>query len=74
VRFVSAEDAYLSPTNGGPRMYINMEDYVKYTGHYNTQFQVGPEVTSTTIQVPADSHRAGGQHNYQATANATQGE
>ncbi len=32
VRFVSGEDFYLSNTHGGPRMYVNMEDYVSPQG------------------------------------------
>jgi hypothetical protein len=41
VRFVNAETAYLSPTNGGARMYINMEDHVSYnTGRPNVEFLV----------------------------------
>lgn len=28
VRFVAGERGYLSNTNGGPRLYINMEDYI----------------------------------------------
>ena len=30
LRFVKTEPGLLSPTNGGPRAYINVEDYVKY--------------------------------------------
>jgi hypothetical protein len=42
VRFVAGEQAYLSPTSGGPRMYINLEDYVSGATHkVNQQFQVG---------------------------------
>lgn len=41
IRFISAEDAYLSPTNGGPRMYINLEDHLSYnTGKLNKEFLV----------------------------------
>ncbi|CAD7703073.1 unnamed protein product [Ostreobium quekettii] len=32
IRFVSQEEGLLSPTNDGPRMYINMEDYRYYNG------------------------------------------
>eukprot|EP00884_Botryococcus_braunii_P005954 jgi/Botrbrau1/1535/Bobra.0107s0023.1 len=39
VRFVNSEKAYLSPTNGGARMYVNMEDHVSYnTGRPNVEF------------------------------------
>eukprot|EP00210_Caulerpa_lentillifera_P006113 g5840.t1 len=39
IRFVSEEDAYLSNTHGGPRMFINLEDYVSYnSGNGNKQF------------------------------------
>lgn len=30
LRFVRAEPGLLSPTNGGARAYINVEDYIKY--------------------------------------------
>lgn len=32
VRFVKEETALLAPTNGGARLYINMEDYNSKTG------------------------------------------
>jgi hypothetical protein len=49
VRFVAGERAYLSNTQGGPRMYINIEDYLTYaTGKTNKEFQVGALVLSTT--------------------------
>ena len=32
IRFVSGEPFYLSPSNGGPVMYINYEDYVQPSG------------------------------------------
>lgn len=39
IRFVTEEDFYLSPTHGGPRMYVNMEDYLSLsTGQPNQQF------------------------------------
>jgi hypothetical protein len=39
VRFISGEDFYLSPTHGGPRMYVNMEDYVsRSSGKPNDKF------------------------------------
>jgi hypothetical protein len=39
IRFVDGEDFYLSPSNGGPRMYVNIEDYVSLsTGQPNKEF------------------------------------
>ncbi len=32
-RFVKGEDGYLSNTNGGPRMYMNLEDFVLCVTH-----------------------------------------
>ena len=41
IRFVSQDTGYLSPTSDGPRMFVNLEDYLSHTtGHPNTQFQV----------------------------------
>jgi hypothetical protein len=41
IRFVSQETGYLSPTSDGPRMFVNLEDYLSHTtGQPNTQFQV----------------------------------
>lgn len=31
LRFVNGEDPYLAMSNGGPRMYINMEDHVSHS-------------------------------------------
>eukprot|EP01023_Acetabularia_acetabulum_P065410 TRINITY_DN8655_c0_g1_i3.p1 TRINITY_DN8655_c0_g1~~TRINITY_DN8655_c0_g1_i3.p1 ORF type:complete len:582 (+),score=94.72 TRINITY_DN8655_c0_g1_i3:131-1876(+) len=39
VRFVGEEDAYISNTNGGPRMYVNIEDHLIHNGRNNQQFQ-----------------------------------
>ena len=40
IRFVREEDAYLSNTNGGPRAYVNLEDYLSYnTRRTNKHFQ-----------------------------------
>lgn len=40
IRFVSQETGYLSPTSDGPRMFVNLEDYLSHTtGQPNTQFQ-----------------------------------
>lgn len=39
VRFVSGEEFYLSPSNGGPVMYVNIEDYLtKTSGEENWRF------------------------------------
>ena len=39
-RFVKGEDAYLSNNHGGPRMHMNLEDFVLYsTGVRNSAFQ-----------------------------------
>ena len=38
--FTHTQEFYLAPTRGGPRMYINLEDYIsKSSGQPNTQFQ-----------------------------------
>lgn len=40
IRFITAEDFYLSPCHGEPHMYINFEDYVSLsTGRPNEQFE-----------------------------------
>ena len=31
LRFVNEEDPYLAASNGGPRMYINMEDHLSHS-------------------------------------------
>ena len=42
VRFGAATDAYIGNTNGGPRMYFNIEDHLSHsTGERNTAFEVG---------------------------------
>lgn len=39
VRFVSEEDFYISTTAGGPRMFLNLEDYVELgAGAANAEF------------------------------------
>ena len=39
VRFVSGEEFYLAPSNGGPVMYVNIEDYItKSSGVENWRF------------------------------------
>ncbi|KAL6772376.1 hypothetical protein ACKKBG_A29975 [Auxenochlorella protothecoides x Auxenochlorella symbiontica] len=35
IRFVSGEPFYLSPTHGGPRMYVNIEDWLTLSGTPN---------------------------------------
>lgn len=41
IRFVSQDTGYLSPTSDGPRMFVNLEDYLSHTtGTMNTEFQV----------------------------------
>ena len=41
IRFVNGEEAYLANTNGGPRMFFNIEDHLSFsTGVDNTMFQV----------------------------------
>ena len=53
IRFVNEESAYLSLTSGGPRMYINMEDYVsRQTGSENIPFLVR-SITSVTSCSPS---------------------
>lgn len=40
LRFVSAEEAYLSNANGGARMFFNIEDHLSWnTGVVNARFQ-----------------------------------
>lgn len=40
IRFISAEEFYLAPTNGEPHMYVNLEDYIsKSSGQNNSEFQ-----------------------------------
>ena len=39
IRFVSGEDFYLSPSQGGPRMYVNIEDHLSISsGRQNNEF------------------------------------
>ena len=41
VRFVSEDSGYLSYTNGGPRMFVNLEDHLSHTTKTpNVQFEV----------------------------------
>jgi hypothetical protein len=41
MRFISAEDGYLAPSNDSPVMYLNIEDHLSYdTGKVNQEFQV----------------------------------
>ena len=49
IRFVSQDTGYLSPTSDGPRMFVNLEDYLsRTTGTTNTQFQV----TASSVRPP----------------------
>jgi len=42
VRFGAATDAYIGNTNGGPRMYVTIEDHLSHsTGERNRAFEVG---------------------------------
>ncbi|GMH44322.1 hypothetical protein BSKO_12256 [Bryopsis sp. KO-2023] len=60
VRFVSEEDAYLSNTNGGPRVYFNMEDYVSYnTKVVNARFQRTIELLRTRCNARLHWGKAG---------------
>ena len=48
IRFVTGEDYYLSATQGGPRMYINIEDYItKSTKVRNAKFDRFVEILMT---------------------------
>lgn len=38
IRFVSGEPYYLSPTHGGPRMYLNIEDWLSLSGSPNKDY------------------------------------
>ena len=50
IRFVSQDTGYLSPTSDGPRMFVNLEDYLsRTTGTTNTQFQV----TASSVRPPS---------------------
>lgn len=56
-RFVKGEDAYLSNNNGGPRMHINLEDFVLYsTGQRNAAFQGIMKVFRTSDRCNARLH------------------
>lgn len=40
IRFGAATDAYIGNTNGGPRMYFNIEDHLAHsTGVRNVAFE-----------------------------------
>jgi FAD binding domain/D-arabinono-1,4-lactone oxidase len=48
IRFITGEDFYISPTNGGARMYVNMEDYLsKSTGKPNEKWDRVVEIFLT---------------------------
>jgi hypothetical protein len=56
-RFVKGEDGYLSNTNGGPRMYMNLEDFVLYsTGRRNAAFQGIMNIFRTSDKCRARLH------------------
>jgi len=56
-RFVKGEDGYLSLTNGGPRLYMNLEDFVLYsTGQYNAAFQGIMRILRTSPKCKARLH------------------
>ena len=41
IRFIGSEEGYLSNAQGGPRMFVNMEDHVsRQTGQPNQPFLV----------------------------------
>ena len=41
IRFVGKEEAFLSNANGGPRVFLNIEDHQSYqTGEPNLKFDV----------------------------------
>ena len=41
IRFVGDEEAFLSNANGGPRIFLNIEDHQSYqTGESNLKFDV----------------------------------
>lgn len=41
IRFVGQEQAFLSNANGGPRIFLNIEDHQSYqTGEPNAKFDV----------------------------------
>ena len=42
VRFVGQEDGYLSYTSDGPRMFMNIEDWLKYQGENNISSEAHP--------------------------------
>lgn len=52
IRFVNGEQAYLANSNGGPRMFFNIEDHLsKSTGVENTKFQARPLSKYAAIHV-----------------------
>jgi hypothetical protein len=60
LRFVSAEGAYLSNANGGPRMFLNIEDHLTdSTGRVNARFQARPRRCTRILQAdsPGDAWR-----------------
>lgn len=52
IRFGAATDAYIGNTNGGPRMYVNIEDHLSHsTGERNAAFEVGCWVELRALQL-----------------------
>jgi len=50
IRFVNDETPYLSNTNGGPRMFVNLEDHLSHTlKKPNLQFEVRPSFLAVMI-------------------------
>lgn len=50
IRFVGREEALISNTNGGPRIFLNIEDHQSYqTGVANRRFDVRTSKLSTTF-------------------------
>ena len=49
IRFGAATDAYIGNTNGGPRMYFNIEDHLAHsTGSRNVPFEARRLVLCTS--------------------------
>ncbi len=59
IRFVSENDAYLSLTNGGARMYINIEDYVFYNDNFG---RAANEPFNAVIDFLRNDEKCGGQN------------
>lgn len=67
VLYIAAESPYLSPANGEPVLYINIEDHVSYaTGKPNQAFQATMALLRSPVCGPARMHwgKAGWEKNY----------